>query len=221
MATNDVTSAASIGAGATRSTLGDFNVSKDQFLKLLMAQLKYQDPMQPPDASKFTDQMTQFGQLEQMFNMNASLKNIAGEQGSTDRFQAVNFIGNKIDALGNDIEVKDTDKGSIGFRLDQPASDVAVHVFNSDGEEVRTVHYNDQAPGMNRHDFDGTNSAGAALPNGIYQMVITAESTEGNTLSVMPVSSGTVSGVEFAADGPKIKVGDRYYGMDQVLSVTH
>ena len=72
---------------ATKSTLG-----KDDFLKLLIAQLTHQDPMNPLEDKDFIAQMAQFTTLEQITNMNTNVKNLE----ALSRGNAVSYIGRTI-----------------------------------------------------------------------------------------------------------------------------
>ncbi|MHB9093038.1 MAG: flagellar hook assembly protein FlgD [Eubacteriales bacterium] len=78
-------------------------MGKDDFLKLLITQLKYQDPLEPTDNKDFIAQMAQFSSLEQMTNMTDSVQKLTGMQESTLREltvgQAVNLIGHTVSAV--------------------------------------------------------------------------------------------------------------------------
>ena len=78
-------------------------MGKDDFLKLLITQLKYQDPLEPTDNKDFITQMAQFSSLEQMTNMSSSFEKLAGLQESTLREfsvgQAINLIGRTVSAV--------------------------------------------------------------------------------------------------------------------------
>lgn len=78
-------------------------LGKDDFLKLLVTQLKYQDPLEPTDNKDFIAQMAQFSSLEQMTNMSSGFEKMAGAQESMLReslvAQAVNMIGHTVSAV--------------------------------------------------------------------------------------------------------------------------
>lgn len=78
-------------------------LGKDDFLKLMITQLKYQDPMEPTDNKEFIAQMAQFSSLEQMTNMSAGFEKLAGMMESTLREfsvgQAINMIGRTVTAV--------------------------------------------------------------------------------------------------------------------------
>lgn len=78
-------------------------MGRDAFLKLLITQLRYQDPMKPMDDMQFITQLAQFSSLEQMQSMNANLQALVGDQSA---FQSVNLIGKKITAKLPDDEAE-------------------------------------------------------------------------------------------------------------------
>jgi len=84
---SSTTSTGTEATEATTNTLG-----KDDFLKLLIAQLTHQDPMNPLEDKDFIAQMAQFSTLEQMTNMNTNVENLA----ALTRGNAVSYIGRTI-----------------------------------------------------------------------------------------------------------------------------
>ena len=78
-------------------------LGKDDFLKLMITQLKYQDSLEPTDNKEFISQMAQFSSLEQMTNMSEGFKNLASLQESILResavAQAINIIGHNVTAV--------------------------------------------------------------------------------------------------------------------------
>lgn len=222
--TESFSAAAGVGplpgaSGGSSGSSKNIASSKDQFLQLLLAQMKHQDPLAPPDASKFGEQMTAFGQLEQLFNINASMSNLSQMQGQSTRSQAISMIGKGVSAEANGIAISGTDRGKIGFNLDKNASQVDVSLYNQDGQRVRSFSMSNQPEGVSVHDFDGLDDAGAPLPDGGYSLKIEAASPDGSLVTVKPVFSGKVTGVEFVGGQSVIECGSIRFGMDQVMSV--
>lgn len=202
------------GGSPTSTTAKSLQGQKDQFLQLLLAQLKYQDPLQPPDASKFGEQMTQFGQLEQLFNLNDTLGKMAGSQAGTGRGDAISLIGKKIEAHDNGLGVSGDSHGSIGFQLNQPADQVTAEIKNSNGFTVDTIHYDAQHAGTHFYDL-----ASGEVPDGAYTVVLSASDATGRSIDVKPLLQGEVSGVDFSSGSAMVQVAGRNIGMDQIITV--
>ncbi len=107
-------------------------MDKDDFLKLLIAQLSHQDPTKPMEDREFIAQMAQFSSLEQMTNMNANLGKVASLISSN---QAVSLLGKVVDIVDGDRLVSGkVDKVSAG-----PAQQVFVNGNYYDYTQVESI----------------------------------------------------------------------------------
>lgn len=70
-----VDTSATTASTKTASTTGTSSLDKNSFLQLLVAQMKYQDPLNPSTDTQFVEQLATFSQLEQMQNLNATTSN--------------------------------------------------------------------------------------------------------------------------------------------------
>lgn len=221
---NDIASLQAAGQPApTRttasSTLGGISGQRDQFLKLLLAQLKNQDPLQAPDASKFTEQMTQFGQLEQLFDVNESLQKMSTSQGHDDRAQAIGMIGKQIQAPGDSFALAAGGKATLGYTLDRSADSVGMKILDSNGTVVRQLDLGRQGIGTHATEFDGKDSDGAPLPAGNYSVRLAAVDNTGAAIGTQSIVQGIVSGVLFDPAGPLVQVGNSKIKLGDVMSV--
>lgn len=76
------------------------DLGKDEFLKLLMAQLKHQDPLDPMDDKQFISQMATFSQLEQSINMSETMKVLTNQQSQSNFLAYSNLINKEITYSG-------------------------------------------------------------------------------------------------------------------------
>ena len=99
MATAPISNSSLPVAGSTSTTGTAGRMGKDDFMKLLVAQLKHQDPTSPTDMNGMTAQMTQFSMLEQMTNLSKT-----GEATATSlaRTEALSLLGRTVSYIGAD-----------------------------------------------------------------------------------------------------------------------
>jgi flagellar basal-body rod modification protein FlgD len=102
MSTIDTTTAAQQAGGAAAQAdktgqASGFGLDKDAFLKILVAQLKNQNPSEPGDSQQYVQQMTQYSILEQLANLNTSARK-QSDDAATDK--AVGLIGRTVSWLG-------------------------------------------------------------------------------------------------------------------------
>ena len=81
-------------------------MGKDDFMKLLMTQIKYQDPLKPMDHHEFAAQLAQFGSLEQLSNIGAGIKGLKTGLGEGQKLQALSMIGKQVQITDNEVELK-------------------------------------------------------------------------------------------------------------------
>lgn len=202
------------------ATLGSLGSQRDQFLKLLLAQLKHQDPLNTSDPEKFTAQMTSFGQLEQMFNLNETMSKMSSMQGAADRFQTVALIGKEMEAQDNVVRMADgKPEGKIGVKLEQDARAVQVQIQNGHGHALRTLTFEHQPAGVNYYAFDGKTDDGTDLADGAYTIAVSAMTIDDKPVTAVPMIRGRVDGVRFEPEGPMVEMQGRLLAMHQVTAV--
>ncbi len=203
------------------STLTGNTLGKEDFLKLLVAQLQNQDPLNPQDATEFTSQMAQFSSLEQLIGINDGMAGLSSQSGEVEKLSALTLIGKDVvaESAGFTLGGSGTLDGQIGYRLDDAASEVDVTILNASGRVVATLPSHSAAAGENFLDWNGLGSDGQALAAGQYYMAINAVDSEGNSLGVTPLVSGTISGVDFATGGSVLYSAIGEFTMADVASV--
>jgi flagellar basal-body rod modification protein FlgD len=190
---NNVQSAAQTN---TQSSAND-KLGKDEFLTMLVAQLQYQDPMNPMDSTGFTAQLAQFSSLEQLESINATLENMTTQQASSENAQAVQFIGKQVTAVGNQVELDAGGTAAMRFDLAADADAVYIKVYNAAGAFVADVEAGGLAAGEQQVTWDGTDQNGQSLPEGQYQFEVLAVDGEDAPVSATTYSTGVVTGVSY------------------------
>jgi flagellar basal-body rod modification protein FlgD len=176
----------------TNSTTNMKTVGKDEFMKLLLAQLKNQDPLKPMDGTDFAAQLAQFSSLEQLSNLNTELKSQSVNQMTLGYAQSANMIGKEVIAdSGNSITVSGPST-VLSYRLMGDAQDTTISVMDKNGKLVKTLTAGGQKAGINNVTWD---SAGFEAGDYTYQVV--AKSASGGLISADTMTSGLVTAVHF------------------------
>lgn len=188
---------------ATTSSSKTSALGQDQFLTLLVAQLQNQDPLNPADATEFTSQLAQYSQLEQLFNLNDSMEQLATAQNNSERLSALTLIGQDV-VVENSEFTLGKESVEIGYKVDGTVTDVDLLIKNSDGKTVATLSASDLSEGNHFLTWDGKNSSGTALDPGTYSIQISAKNGTTASASVSPLVRSEVTGIDLSGSEAKI-----------------
>lgn len=190
------------------STMG-----KDEFLRLLITQLKNQDPLNPMDAAEFTAQLAQFSSLEQLYNLNDQFDAFNSSQLTMNNMKSVDLIGKEITTEGKGLVV-DGDSTHISYTLDEAVKSGTIEIYNSDGKVAATLDIGSQDAGEHSVEWDCS-----AMERGNYSFEVAAQGSDGKNVSYTPRMQGIVTGVIFKEDGVYLAVGDEEIAAKDVASV--
>ena len=178
----------------------DEAMGKDDFLKLLIAQLAAQDPLDPMGAQDFSAQLAQFSALEQMTNVNTNLEIIQKLETTSQNTSALNLIGKTVESHGNTFKHTANTSETLSYSLASDAESVRIDIFDITGSQVDMVRFGNQTLGKNKISWDGLDKHGKPLPEGTYSYIVKADNRAGNPIEVDTFSSGLVSEVVFGED---------------------
>lgn len=203
--------------GETPSYTNTQEMNQEDFLKLLIEQLKNQDPLKPLESTEFTAQLAQFSSLEQLFGMNDSLSTIAETLYSQGQDDILQLIGKTIKARDNAILIED-DTVSLGssYMLEDGA-DVTITIYDSNGSEVRTLNQDWQDAGEYDVSWDGRDNTGEMVGDGTYTFEVMAKDADGNDVAVTSCITGEVTGVTYEYGIPFLMIGDRLVSTDHTI----
>jgi len=215
-----ITSVSSIdtntAATAMKKTTG---INKDDFLQLLVTQLKSQDPMNPQDSSEFVAQLAQLTQVEQTYNINTNLKNLLSSQNNFSSMSAMSLIGKNITTLGSQVLLSEGGQASLEFTLPSDATQLTLQIKDATGKAVRTLTQGATSAGVNNINWDGMNDDGQPVPAGNYTFAVSGLDATGQTISGTPLFRGRVTGVNLEGDSPVLTVNGIYVPLTSVLEV--
>ena len=207
-------------ATQTSSSQGRNVLGKDDFLNLLVAQLKNQDPLKPIDSTEFTAQLAQFSSLESLSNINDTLNELKLYQTSTNNSMAVELLGRSVTASGNSVEIIKGVPENIVFQLAGNASAVSVNLIDAAGRLVKKIDAGALTAGEQTVRWDGTDNKGNALADGAYTFAVEAADPTGQSVNVVPYIRGNVTDIVYREGTAYLKVGSREVPLGKVILVS-
>jgi len=202
---------------SSASTKGE--LGRDQFLTLLVAQLKHQDPLNPMESTEFTAQLAQFSSLEQLFDINDNLEILQGTEDSQRLENLLDYIGKEIKSSDSAITLNNGKAFGGSYTLEE-RGDVIISIFDTEGSEIRTIYRDDQEAGEHNVDFDGKDNYGYPVPDGYYSFSVQAFDNKGSSIEVSTGLSGLVTAVTYQGGIPYLMVGDHLINPESVTEVS-
>ncbi|EXF95386.1 flagellar basal body rod modification protein FlgD [Pseudomonas fluorescens HK44] len=191
-------------SAATSSVTGGKALGKDAFMKLLVTQLKNQDPLSPQDNSAFVAQLAQFSSLEGITSLNTTVSSMASNFSSSQALQASSLVGRSVIAQTSTAQITDPSKGLTGtVNLTSSISDGTVKISDSSGNVIRTLNLGTQPAGSASFSWDGKDSSGALVPAGTYTFKANAP-VNGTATDLATYLPATVNSVTLSQTGGEL-----------------
>ena len=190
----------------------------DRFLKLLVTQLKNQDPMNPLENAELTQQLAQMSTVEGINKLNDGLATLNAQFKASQVIQGASLVGRSVLAEGEALKL--TAAGGVGGAdLETSADSVKVQILNGNGVVVQTLDMGKQPAGLMRFAWDGTDSNGLRQPDGEYSFKVLA-TADGKSVTHTAYALGSVMSVALNGDLMDVEIsglGNR--GMDQIKQI--
>jgi len=203
---------------ATTNDLGD----KDIFLKLLVAQMEYQDPLNPQDATQMSSQLAQYNAVEQQIATNDLLQQLVDNSGvgssSSPTGTGTDYLGHPVTVNDNNV-LYDGTAQNFDIVLDNNATDALVFIYDANGNSVRSMTLNNLGAGSNSVSWDGLTDNGAPAAQGNYTVDVAAADISGGEVAASIQRSGIVEAVRFTSTGTELIVGGIATSVNAVTEV--
>ncbi|PCJ26665.1 MAG: hypothetical protein COA96_04920 [SAR86 cluster bacterium] len=167
-------------SGKSNNELG-----QEDFLKLLVAQLKNQDPSNPVENGEFLGQIAQFSMVSGIDDLGTSFDGIASSLYASQAMQAAQLVGKQV-LVESDTAIHTEGEQVEGLlEIHNTAENVTLHIKDSAGSVVQTIALGNIAPGMHPFKWDGMDNNNELSASGEY--AISAEGLVGGELQALPL----------------------------------
>jgi|SRR3954469_24287391 flagellar basal-body rod modification protein FlgD len=200
-------------ADALNGLSGDFST----FLTLLTTQLQNQDPMNPMDSSQFTQQLVMFSQVEQQINTNNNLQTLIALGQANTLSSSAGYLGKSITVTTGDGSLQNS-TCTWRYALGADASNSTISISDQNGKVVWTGP-GETASGGHDFSWDGKDSAGNQLPDGVYKLSVTATTADGSPIQSAIAFKGIVDEVNLTGSQPILMIGSMAVPLSQVSAI--
>lgn len=192
---------------------------KEQFLHLLVTQLRHQDPLKPMEAKELTAQLAQFSLLEQAIDTNQALKTLSLYEASANNARAAGLMGKEVQAPSNRLMLGETGSSTIYFALPVATLETRIRIYDPSGRLVQSLDMGAKAAGSHSLVWDGKDSLGRQMACGTYHVEVTGKGVNGEGVQASPYREGKVEAVRFQDGIPYLVVQGVPVSLSDVLEV--
>lgn len=191
--------------GSSASKVSSAGATQDRFLKLLVTQMKNQDPLNPMDNAQVTSQLAQLSTVSGIDKLNATLQALSDSMMSGQSLQAASMIGHGVLVPGQGVDLV---KGSAfgGVDLAQSVDKLDVSIYDKGGTLVRNIQLGAQPVGLASWQWDGRNDSGLNMSDGSYTFKVNAVQA-GVPVPATALQFGMVNSVMQGKQGVTLSVG--------------
>ena len=193
-------------------------VSKIDFMTLLVAQIQNQDPMSPMDNQQFTTQITQFTMLEEMEKTNANLEEnlIVGQ--AINNTAMLGLVGKNVTVEGNRTTLAAGVATENMLATEIPGT-ATIEVTDSTGHVVATFQES-VTTGLNEITWDGLLRDGTAAADGDYTISVSMQDNSGEEIPFTTLMTGAVDGLRYENNQAVVMVDGLEFYVSEIYKVS-
>jgi flagellar basal-body rod modification protein FlgD len=196
------------------------DLGTNAFMKLLISELKNQDPLDPMQSRDMIAQLAQLSSVEKLDSIKASIGELNnGITGISNR-ESAGLIGKMITANGSNLRLGDIGSASTRFMLNANAADVTAIIRDSKGNAIRTFNLGAITAGTHSFTWDGKEDSGIRAPAGTYLLGVSAKDSSENPITTSLQISGQVARIVYENGSAELDVNGARINLGDVLSIS-
>ena len=183
-------------------------MDKDDFLKIMVTQMKNQDPMSPMKADQFATQLAQFTSVEQLQNLNQKMGQMTKANQPLERLAMTNLIGKIVTVDRNRVVHSENEMSTLNYEMPANAKEAKLSILNEAGEKIATRDLGPSKKGTHDYQWDGKKDDGMAASSGNYVFRVEAVDGAGKSIPIQGSKQLPVVGISFDGGEGTLLVGD-------------
>jgi len=200
-----ITDGLGLGSSANNIKKRSDQLGQDEFLKLMVAQLKNQDPFAPMENGDFISQMAQFSSVTGIAELQQSFEQMATSLQSNQALQASSLVGRTVLIPSKEATLVGGESVNGVVELSESSSSVGVTITDSSGQVIRRLELGTQSSGDIYFNWDGTDIDGKAVAEGQY--FVNADAKIGDeTVALKTLMAASVASVTLGQGGQGLKL---------------
>ena len=193
-------------------------LGKDDFLKLLLVELQYQDPTEPMDSEKILSQTSELASLEASENTNKALQELAASLSASRNFSTVSAIGKIADTGSNAIVYEDGSTPLFELYFADEVQSGSINVLDTNGNIIRTMSIDAGTEGIAQFEWDGKDEQGDLVEEGTYYIEANYKNDQGKESSTR-IGLYPIESVKFEEGETLLKLGSNYVPFDSIKEI--
>ncbi|HEX3395699.1 MAG TPA: flagellar hook capping FlgD N-terminal domain-containing protein [Steroidobacteraceae bacterium] len=189
------------GTGSTGSTSAANGVTLGgtDFLTLMLAQLKNQDPTSPVDSNTFLNQLAQLSEVQGITSLNTSFGALSSSLSSSQALQASSLLGHQALVTSGTANLAAGGAVTGAINVPQTTSQVVLNISDSSGALVKQINLGAQSAGLTSFSWDGSTGSGSHAPAGTYTLTAQYAGSGSSGTAATTLVNGMVESVSMGA----------------------
>lgn len=192
-------------------------LDKDAFMKLLLTELKYQDPTSPMDSSKMLEQTSQLATLETQQNTNKMMKDLAEQMKAMMSMNSFAALGTMA-LTGSDTVAKNATGNGVDFSMYFPdtAKSGMYEIYDSTSSKlIKSMSFKNIPKGIHKVHWDGKDNNGNEVPRGTYRVKAKYQ-TENGEQKETSLGKYPVEGIRFKDGKSEVKINGKFIDISKI-----
>jgi len=189
----------SSGTGSPTTAVAGATLGGTDFLTLMLAQLKNQDPTSPVDSNTFLTQLAQLSEVQGITSLNTSFGALSSSLSSSQALQASSLLGHQAQVISSTANLAANGAITGAINVPQTTSQVVLDISDSTGALVAQFNLGAQSPGLVNFSWNGTESNGSQAPAGTYTLSAQYAGAAAGGPAATTLVDGTIESVSMGA----------------------